>query len=62
VNLAFPGRAALFLVAHPSSDVVDGRHVRFIEPDHQVLANHSQEPGRRLIGLLVAPEDLPPRP
>jgi hypothetical protein len=60
-NPAFPGRAALFLVAHPSSDVVDGQHVRFIEPDHQLLASLAG-PGRRLIGLLVAPKDVPPQP
>ena len=61
-NPAFPGRAAVFLITHPSSDMLNGRRVRFVEPDHQLLAMHSEGAGTRLAPLLVAPEDLPAQP
>ena len=61
-NPVFPGRAAVFLITHPSSDMLNGRRVRFVEPDHQLLAMHSEGAGRRLAQLLVAPEDLSARP
>jgi hypothetical protein len=49
-----PGRAALFVIMHPS-DVVRGRHVRFVEPDARVRAVQAARNGR-LGSLLVAPE------
>jgi hypothetical protein len=49
-----PGRAALFVIMHPS-DVVRGRHVRFVEPDAGVRAVQAARHGR-LGSLLVAPE------
>jgi hypothetical protein len=60
-NPAFPGRAALFLVTHPSG-TLDGRRVRFVEPDPQIRTFFAHEGRRRLMELLVAPEDVPQRP
>ena len=60
-NPAFPGRAAVFLIAHPS-DTVDGRRVRFVERDRQIRTYYAQAGERRLGQLLVAPEDVPKRP
>jgi len=60
-NPSFPGRAALFLITHPS-DSLDGRRVRFVEPDRQIRTFYAQAGRRRLTQLLVAPEDVPQRP
>jgi hypothetical protein len=49
-----PGRAALFLFLSPD-DMLDGRHVRFVERDPDILAYWAARPGSRLATLLVAP-------
>jgi hypothetical protein len=59
-NRLFPGRAAAFLVAHPSGRL-DGREVRFIERDPEILALYRDRPGTPLARLLVAPADAPPQ-
>ena len=59
-NLAFPGRAALFAITH-RSDALDGRRVRFVEPDDTVRAYYIDQPGQRMKQLLVAPADVPQR-
>src|SRR5262249_33219370 len=61
-NFAFPGRAAVFLITHPSSDMLNGRRVRFVEPDLRVRAMLSGGAGRRRAQRLVAPEALSARP
>ena len=55
-----PGRAALFVLVAPSGDL-DGRRVRFIEPDPKVLLDGDRAP--KLGALLVPPlEATPPGP
>src|SRR5262249_54598552 len=49
-----PGRAGLFLFLS-SDDVLDGRHVRFVERDPDILAFWAARPGSRLATLLLAP-------
>jgi len=49
-----PGRAGLFLFLSPD-DTLDGRHVRFVERDPDILAIWAARPGSRLATLLVAP-------
>jgi len=55
---AFPGAAALFVVAHPA-DEVRGRRVRFVERNAAAWAQ-SRASGGRLDALLAGPEDAPP--
>jgi hypothetical protein len=55
---AFPGAAALFIVAH-SADEVRGRRVRFVERDAAAWAQFRAS-GGRLDALLTGPEDAPP--
>ena len=50
----FPGRAGVFVITHPS-DMVDGRRVRFIERDPEVLTWYTDRPETRLAHLLVNP-------
>jgi hypothetical protein len=57
----FPGRAGVFVITHPS-DMVDGRRVRFIEHDPEVLAWYLDRPGTRLAQLLVNSEDVTRHP
>jgi hypothetical protein len=57
----FPGRAGVFLLSHPSGRL-DGRDVRFIERDPEVLGQYAAEPESLLGRLLVAPADVPARP
>lgn len=57
-NHLFPGRAAIFLVTHPT-DVHDGRQLRFIERNPDTLALVRTRPGTPLAELLVAPRDVP---
>jgi hypothetical protein len=58
----FPGRAAVFLLTVPSARL-DGREVRFVERDPEVLAwyRDRERVGTPLGRLLVAPEDAPDR-
>lgn len=49
-----PGRAGLFLLLSPD-DLLDGRHVRFVERDANILAFWAARPDSRLATLLVAP-------
>jgi len=58
-NMFFPGWAAVFAIAHPDR-VVNGRTVRFIEPDPRTLAVAQASPRERIASLLVAPNQLPP--
>ena len=53
----FPGRAGVFVVTHPS-DMVDGRRVRFIERDPEVLTWYGGRPETRLAHLLVGSQDV----
>src|SRR5262245_23453548 len=57
----FPGRAAAFVLTH-RSDMVDGRRVRFIERDFDVLAWYLDRPETCLAQLLVNSEDVPRQP
>jgi hypothetical protein len=57
-NSLFPGRAAVFLITHPT-DLHAGRRMRFIERDPDLIAHVRTQEGRRLAGLLVAPKDVP---
>ncbi len=49
----FPGWAAVFVIYVPG-EAIDGRRVRFVEPDPLVIA--ATRDGRRTAGLLVAPD------
>ena len=60
-NRLFPGRAGVFVITHPT-DMVDGRRVRFIEHDPEVLAWYIDRPGTRLAQLLVNSQDVAPHP
>ncbi len=53
LDIFFPGRAALFLLLSPD-DQLDGRHVRFVEPDPEVRKFWAARPKARLTMLLVA--------
>ena len=57
----FPGRAGVFVVTHPS-DMVDGRRVRFIERDPEVLTWFGERPETRLAHLLVGSQDVTAHP
>ncbi len=52
---AFPGRAAVFLLAQ-RSEAMDGRKVRFVEHDEDVLSYYRARPQSRLARLLVGPD------
>jgi hypothetical protein len=53
----FPGRAGVFLLLSPSGDLLDGRHVRFIERDPEIVKFWHERPTERLATLLVTPEE-----
>jgi len=55
-DIDFPGRAAIFLLAH-HDDRIDGRTVRFIIRDPQILAHYRQRPDSPLARLLVSPQE-----
>lgn len=57
----FPGRAAVFVLHSPSSDVLNGRVVRFIERDPEVLAYWAERPNEPTARLLVPPDHVPPQ-
>src|SRR5262249_22978180 len=57
----FPGRAAVFVLTH-RSDTVDGRRVRFVERDPEVVVWYRDLPETRLAQLLVTPEDAAKQP
>jgi len=57
-NSLFPGRAAVFLITHPT-DTHAGRTVRFIERDPDMIPYVRAQAGQRLANLLVAPKDVP---
>jgi hypothetical protein len=54
LRMLVPGRAAMFLLLSPD-DLLDGRHVRFVERDQEVLDFWTKRPETRLATLLVAP-------
>jgi hypothetical protein len=54
LKMFLPGRAGLFLFLSPD-DLLDGRHVRFVEPDPDIRKFWAGRPGSRLATLLVAP-------
>ncbi len=60
-NLLFPGRAGLYVILH-RSDQLDGRTVRFAEPDDEVRSFYAMRPRTRLAHLLVKPPDTPATP
>ena len=60
-NAAFPGRAAVFILVNPT-DQLEGRTVRFVERDPEVLEYYAARPQPRLARLLVAPEQMPASP
>ncbi len=60
-NRLFPGRAAAFLVAHPSG-VLGGHQLRFVERDPSVLDLYEKQGDTPLARILVAPEDAPASP
>jgi len=53
----FPGRAGVFVLLH-RSDQVEGRTVRFLEPDGEINAFYALRPNSRLTKLLVNPQDV----
>jgi len=53
---AFPGRAGVFSLLSPASDEMDGRHVRFIERDPNILAYWAERPGEPIARVIVPPE------
>jgi hypothetical protein len=53
LQVVFPGSAALFTIYYPDN-VVDGRHVQFIEPNPMV--REFAQKGRRSRSLLVPPQ------
>lgn len=55
----FPGLAAVFSIYFPEPTIM-GRRVLFIEEDPSVREAHRT--ARRLLGALIAPEDVPPGP
>ena len=55
---AFPGWAAAFVVAFPEN-VVDGKHVYFVEEDPEVRAFAAARTGHRIASLLTAPGECP---
>ena len=55
-DIEFPGRAAIFLLAH-DGDQVNGRTVRFIVRDPAVLAHYRQRPDSPLARLLASPRE-----
>lgn len=57
LDTKFPGRAGLFLLLSPSGDLLDGRHVRFIERNPQIVKYWHAQPTTRLATLLVTPEE-----
>jgi hypothetical protein len=57
---SFPGWAAVFAIAYPGN-TIHGRTVHFIETNPRVLLAAHAKPQKRLAGLLVAPDRLPPR-
>jgi len=57
----FPGRAGVFVITHPT-DMVDGRRVRFIERDLEVLTWYADRPETRLGHLLVSAQDAADHP
>jgi hypothetical protein len=54
LRTVLPGRAGLFLFLSPD-DLLDGRHVRFVEPNPDIREFWNARPGSRLATLLVAP-------
>jgi len=56
-NRLFPGRAGVFVLLHPT-DEIDGRTVRFVEPDQEVASFYRGRPNTRLSRLLVDPADV----
>jgi hypothetical protein len=57
-HAVLPGRAALFVLVAPSG-VLDGRRVRFSEPDPNVFLSY-QDRAPKLGALLVPPWEVPP--
>ena len=55
LDVFLPGRAGLFLFLAPVDDVLEGRHVRFVERNPRVLEFWAGRPRARLTTLLVAP-------
>jgi hypothetical protein len=55
-DIDFPGRAAIFLLTH-HDDRVNGRPVRFIIRDPQILADYRQWPDSPLARLLASPNE-----
>jgi hypothetical protein len=55
-DVDFPGRAAIFLLTH-HDDRVDGRTVRFVIRDPQILAHYRQRPESPLARLMVSPQE-----
>lgn len=56
--VAFPGWAAVFVIAHPTN-VIDGRRLHFVEADWKILSAAYTNPRARTVGLLLAPELVP---
>lgn len=56
LDVFLPGRAGLFLFVSPADDLLDGRHVRFVERNPKVLEFWAARPGTRLATLLVPPQ------
>jgi hypothetical protein len=54
LKMLVPGRAGLFVLLSPD-DLLDGRRVRFMERDQEVLDFWTKRPETRLATLLVAP-------
>jgi hypothetical protein len=60
-NFLFPGRAGVFVLLN-RSDKLDGRTVRFVERDAEVLEFYAARPHTRLAHLMVKPDHTPLAP
>jgi hypothetical protein len=54
LRMFVPGRAGMFLLVSPN-DLLEGRHVRFVERNADVMQFWAERPKTRLATLLVAP-------
>lgn len=53
----FPGAAALYIMSYPEN-IVNGRRVYFVEPDHDIVTNLRKQKSIRISGVLVKPDEI----
>jgi len=57
-NFLFPGRAAVFVLLYPENEV-EGRKVRFVDDDPEVVSYYWNHPNTRLAKLFFSRDDAP---